>query len=67
VLVLWTALHVTLGILMALYCIARSIARRLTREYDIDIQNVVLYWHFVAITVVVAIAVIALFPLAAGG
>jgi cytochrome c oxidase subunit I len=67
VLVLWTAIHVTLGILMALYCIARSIARRLTREYDIDIQNVVLYWHFVAITVVVAIAVIALFPLAAGG
>jgi cytochrome c oxidase subunit I len=67
VLVLWTALHVALGILMTLYCLARSVAGLLTSEYDIDIQNVVLYWHFAAITAGVTVVVIALFPLAAGG
>jgi len=67
VLVLWTALHVALGILMQLYCMARSFAGRLTRQYDIDIHNVVLYWHFVAITAAVTVAVIAFFPLAARG
>ena len=67
VLVLWAAAHVALGILMTLYCLARSFAGLLTREYDIDIHNVVLYWHFAAITVAVTVATIALFPLAAGG
>jgi cytochrome c oxidase subunit I+III len=67
VLVLWTALHLLLGILMTLYCLAGSIAGRLTREYDIDIHNVVLYWHFAAITVAVTVATISLFPLVKGG
>jgi cytochrome c oxidase subunit I+III len=67
VLVLWTAAHVALGILMQLYCVARSLAGRLTREHDIDLHNVVLYWHFAAITAAVTIAVIALFPLVARG
>jgi cytochrome c oxidase subunit I len=67
VLALWAALHLLLGILMTLYCLAGSIAGRLTREYDIDIHNVVLYWHFAAITVAVTVATISLFPLARGG
>jgi cytochrome c oxidase subunit I+III len=67
VLVLWAATHAALGILMTLYCLARSFAGLLTREYDIDIHNVVLYWHFAAITSAVTVATIALFPLASGG
>jgi len=67
VLVLWTALHVALGILMQLYCLARSFAGLLTSRYDIDIHNVVLYWHFVAITVAVTVAAIGFFPLAVRG
>jgi cytochrome c oxidase subunit I len=67
VLVLWTALHLLLGILMTLYCLAGSIAGRLTREHDIDIHNVVLYWHFAAITAAVTVATISLFPLVKGG
>jgi len=67
VLTLWTALHLLLGILMTLYCLAGSIAGRLTRKYDIDIHNVVLYWHFAAITVAVTVATISLFPLVRGG
>jgi len=65
VLVIWTASHAALGIIMQLYCVARSLAGKLTAEYDIDIWNVSLYWHFMAITTVVTFAVIALFPLAA--
>jgi len=67
VLVLWTALHIALGMLMQLYCLARSFAGLLTTRYDIDIHNVVLYWHFAAITVAVTVAVIAFFPLAMRG
>ena len=67
VLVLWTALHIALGMLMQLYCLARSFAGLLTTRYDIDIHNVVLYWHFAAITVAVTVAVIAFFPLATRG
>jgi cytochrome c oxidase subunit I len=67
VLVLWTALHLALGLLMQLYCLARSFAGLLTQRYDIDIHNVVLYWHFAAITVAVTVAVIAFFPLAVRG
>jgi hypothetical protein len=37
----------------------------MTAEHDIDIHNVTLYWHFVAITVLVTVATIAGFPLAA--
>ncbi len=64
VLVLWASLHNAVGALMQLYCLARSFAGRLTRTHDIDLRNVVLYWHFAAITALVTGAVIALFPLA---
>jgi cytochrome c oxidase subunit I+III len=60
---IWTALHGCLGIIMQIYCIARRAAGRMTGRYDIDIQNVGLYWHFVAITAAVATTVLAGFPL----
>jgi cytochrome c oxidase subunit I+III len=58
----WTAVHVAAGVIMQLYCIARRAAGRMTSAHDIDIQNVTLYWHFVAITALVTVAVIAGFP-----
>jgi len=61
----WTAAHVAVGVLMLLYCIARRLAGRMTARHDIDIHNVVLYWHFVAIKLVVTVATIAGFPLLA--
>jgi cytochrome c oxidase subunit I+III len=65
VLVIWTGLQVAIGVVMQLYCVARRAAGRLTSRYDIDIANVVLYWHFTGITVAITVAVIAGFPLAA--
>ncbi|MGQ4660857.1 cytochrome c oxidase subunit I [Lysobacter sp. F6437] len=61
----WTVAHIAVGVIMQLYCIARRAAGRMTAEHDIDIHNVTLYWHFVAITVLVTVATIAGFPLAA--
>jgi cytochrome c oxidase subunit I+III len=65
VLVSWTAVHVALGLIMQLYCVARRVAGRMTARYDIDITNVALYWHFIALTVFITVAVIAGFPLVA--
>ncbi len=62
VLVIWTAIHTAVGCLMQLYCIARRAAQRMTANHDIEIRNVALYWHFVLITVLVTVAVIAGFP-----
>jgi cytochrome c oxidase subunit I+III len=61
----WTALHVAIGILMQLYCVARRLAGRLTPRYDAELANVVLYWHFTIVTAAITIAVIAGFPLVA--
>ncbi len=61
----WTAAHIAVGVIMQLYCIARRAAGRMTATHDIDICNVTLYWHFVAITVLVTVATIAGFPLLA--
>ena len=49
---------------MQLYCIARRAAGRMTGRYGQDIANITVYWHFVAITAVVTVMVIAGFPLA---
>jgi cytochrome c oxidase subunit I+III len=65
ILLIWTALHVGAGIIMQLYCVARSLAGRLTPLHDIDICNVTLFWHFVAATALIAVAVLALFPMVA--
>ncbi|MGB3390787.1 MAG: cytochrome c oxidase subunit I [Pseudaminobacter sp.] len=64
ILVVWTLAHAAIGLVMQLYCLARSLAGRLTPEYDMDLRNVVLYWHFLFITAAVTFAVIGLFPLA---
>ncbi len=63
VLMIWAALHVGLGVVMQGYVLARRWAGRLTAEYDIDIRNVALYWHFAAATAGVTVAVVAGFPL----
>jgi cytochrome c oxidase subunit I+III len=65
ILLIWTVLHVGAGIIMQLYCLAGSLAGRLTPEHDIDIWNVALFWHFVAATALVTVAVVALFPMVA--
>jgi cytochrome c oxidase subunit I+III len=46
--------------------VARRVAGRMTARFEIDIVNTALYWHFVAITMVVTLAVIAGFPLVSG-
>jgi cytochrome c oxidase subunit I+III len=63
-LAIWTTLHAVTGAIMHLYCLARRAAGRMTAEHDIDICNTALFWHFVAITAVITVAVIAGFPLA---
>lgn len=62
-LAIWTALHAATGVIMHLYCLARRAAGRMNAQYDIDICNVALFWHFTAITSVITTAVIAGFPL----
>ena len=64
VLAIWTAVHAAVGALMLSYCLARSLASRLTPIYDIDIANVALYWHFMLVTALITVATVALFPLA---
>ncbi len=62
-LALWTALHAATGVLFHAYCFARRAAGRMTARHDIDIQNAVAFWHFVILTAVITVAVIAGFPL----
>jgi cytochrome c oxidase subunit I+III len=64
-LVIWTAAHVVVGMIMHAYCLGRRWAGRMTAQHDQDIVNVTLYWHFVAITAAITVAVIAGFPLVA--
>jgi cytochrome c oxidase subunit I+III len=62
-LAIWVALHAATGFIMQIYCLTSRMAGRMTARHDIDIWNVTLFWHFVAITVVITVAVIAGFPL----
>lgn len=62
VLVIWAAVHGVVGVIMQLYCLARSFAGRMTPRYDMDICNVALYWHFMLVTAVTTFAVVGLFP-----
>lgn len=61
-LVLWTATHGAVGILMQCYCLARSLAGRMTPQYDMELRNVALYWHFMFVTALVTFLVVGLFP-----
>lgn len=64
-LLIWPAVQVGLGAIMQMYCMARRLSGRMSSLYDIDIANVVLYWHFVLLTVAIAVAVVSGFPLVA--
>jgi cytochrome c oxidase subunit I+III len=64
-LVIWTALHLLLGVVMHLYCIARRCAGRMTARHEIDMGNATLFFHFVALTALITALVIAGFPLVA--
>ena len=58
----WTAVHAVVGALMQGYCLARRATGHMDARHDIDIHNVALYWHFVAVTAAVTVAVVAGFP-----
>ncbi|MCA1406972.1 cytochrome c oxidase subunit I [Ensifer sp. IC3342] len=62
ILVIWVLAHAAVGAVMQVYCLARSFAGRLTPQYDADLSNVVLFWHFLVITAAVTFPVIGLFP-----
>lgn len=62
-LAIWTALHAAVGALMHAYCLASRLAGRMSARHDIDMWNVTLFWHFVALTAGITVAVIAGFPL----
>jgi cytochrome c oxidase subunit I+III len=62
VLVIWAGVHGAVGILMQLYCLARSLAGRLTPRYDMELHNIALYWHFMLVTALVTFGVVGLFP-----
>ncbi|HET7410065.1 MAG TPA: cytochrome ubiquinol oxidase subunit I, partial [Paracoccaceae bacterium] len=50
---IWTAFHIGIGVVMLLYCLAGSLFGKLTPQHDADIQNVSLFWHFLLATVLV--------------
>ena len=60
---IWVAVHLVTGAVMHVYCLARRATGSLSGRYDIDISVVTLYWHFTVFTRVIAVAVIAGFPL----
>ena len=62
-LVVWTVLHLAVGLLMQAYCLTRSIFGRLTARYDADLWNVTLYWHFTGFCALLTALVIGGFPL----
>ncbi len=62
ILAIWAAVHGAVGILMQLYCLARSFAGYLTPRHDMELHNVALYWHFMLVTAVITFGVIGLFP-----
>ena len=62
VVTLWTVVHGGVGIVMQLYCLTRSLAGRMDRHHDMDLRNVVLYWHFLVITAITSFGVLGLLP-----
>ncbi len=62
VLVIWIAAHAALAVVMNVYGLARSFARRMTPVHDGDVRNITVYHHFVALCALVAFVVIGFFP-----
>jgi cytochrome c oxidase subunit I+III len=61
-LLIWSAIHVALGVIMLGYCVARRFRGRMTAKYDADITNVSLYFHFAALTTFITVLVVIGFP-----
>jgi cytochrome c oxidase subunit I len=61
-LVLWVIAHLGVGVIAQTYCLARSLAGRMTDRYDADLWNTTLYWHFTAFSALLTAAVIGGFP-----
>jgi len=61
---IWMTFHFGAGLIMQLYCLAGSLAGRMTPRYDTDIHNVTLYWHFVLLSGLLAAGTVALMPYA---
>jgi cytochrome c oxidase subunit I+III len=59
----WIIIHLIVGVIMQGYCLARSVFGRMTSEYDADIWNVTLYWHFAGFCALLTALVIGGFPL----
>ncbi|RYE09762.1 MAG: cytochrome c oxidase subunit I [Hyphomicrobiales bacterium] len=64
-LVVWIIAHLAVGFVMQAYCLAGSIFGKLTPEYDADLWNVTLYWHFTGFCALLTALVIGGFPLLA--
>ncbi|AUC53887.1 MAG: cytochrome c oxidase subunit I [Sagittula sp.] len=62
-LLLWLSVHVALGLLMQLYTAARIWAGICTPDFPADLRNLTLYTHFLAVTVIMTFAMLAVFPL----
>ncbi|MDB5473415.1 MAG: ctaD [Devosia sp.] len=62
-LVVWVVSHLLAGMIMQLYCLARSIFGRMTPAHDADLWNVTLYWHFIGFSALLTALVIGGFPL----
>ncbi|MGQ3293160.1 MAG: cytochrome ubiquinol oxidase subunit I, partial [Shinella sp.] len=62
VVTLWTVVHGGVGVIMQAYCLARSLTGRMSARHDMDLRNVVLYWHFLVITAITTFGVLGLFP-----
>ena len=62
VVTLWSVVHGGVGVIMQAYCLARSLAGRMSARHDMDLRNVVLYWHFLVVTAVTSFGVLGLFP-----
>jgi cytochrome c oxidase subunit I+III len=65
VLAIWIAAHAAVGVIMQLYALARSAARKLTQTHDADLRNVTVYQHFLAASAAVTFVVLAFFPVLA--
>ncbi|AZQ67478.1 cytochrome c oxidase subunit I [Silicimonas algicola] len=55
-LMVWIVAHAGVGLVMQLYCLAGSLTGKMTPRYEADIWNVSLYWHFFAVSALVACA-----------
>jgi len=61
-LAVWTAAHCVAGATMQIYCLAGSLAGKLTPRHNADLWNTTLFWHFQLGSGLVTAAMIGLLP-----